>query len=70
MKNKKQFLVSINTLMYSWGSEAPAEVIWGLNELLDWLEDEYNMHIPMRFQEDNVDNKNEELIQYLEDNLI
>jgi len=24
------------TLLYSWGSDAPPEVIWALNDLLDY----------------------------------
>lgn len=27
----------ISTLLYSFGSEAPEEVFWGINELVDWL---------------------------------
>lgn len=29
----KQFF---STIMYSWGSDTPQEVIWGLNNLLKW----------------------------------
>jgi len=27
------------TFLYSYGSECPAEVIWGINEMVDWLKD-------------------------------
>ena len=26
-----------STILYSWGSDTPQEVIWGLNDLLDWV---------------------------------
>jgi len=42
---------SIKTLLFTWGSEAPAEVIWGLNEMIEWLEQEYNIKIDGRFEE-------------------
>ena len=30
MKEKELFIKSIETLLYSWGSDTPNEVIWGL----------------------------------------
>jgi len=58
MKNKDLFLQSIDTLFWSFGSEPPAEVIWGANELLDWYEKEYNVQLNIRFDED-CENYNE-----------
>lgn len=52
MMNKEMFFKSIHTLLFSWGSEAPAEVTWGLNELLDWYEHAYDIKFPDRFNED------------------
>lgn len=52
MKNKDLFLQALNTLFWSWGSEAPAEVSWGCNELLDWYETEYSVILGVRFEED------------------
>ena len=40
MKEKDLFIKAIGTLFFSWGSEAPAEVFWGANDLLDWFEKE------------------------------
>jgi hypothetical protein len=55
MKNKEQFLKAMNTLLWSWGSDAPAEAVWAANELLDWYELEYNVKIPLRIGEENSD---------------
>jgi hypothetical protein len=52
MKNKDLFLKAIDTLYWSWGSEAPPEVSWGCNELLEWYEAEYNVVLGVRFEED------------------
>jgi len=58
MKRKDLFLKAINTLFWSFGSEPPAEVIWGSNELLDWYECEYNVKLGIRFDE-NCENYEE-----------
>jgi len=52
MKNKDKFIAALNTLMFSWGSDAPAEAVWAANEMLDWVEAEYNVTIEQRFEED------------------
>lgn len=36
---------AINTLLYSFGSEAPCEVIWGLNEMIEWLNEKHKFSI-------------------------
>ena len=66
MKNKDLFLEAINTLFWSFGSEPPAEVIWGANELLDWYEKEYNVVLNVRFDED-CENYNE-VIEVIKNN--
>jgi hypothetical protein len=52
MKQKELFITALNTLFWSWGSEAPAEVAWGCNDLLVWYETEYNVILGIRFNED------------------
>jgi hypothetical protein len=66
MKNKDLFLAAIDTLFWSFGSEPPAEVIWGANELLDWYEKEYNVVLNIRFDED-CENYNE-VIEVIKNN--
>lgn len=51
MKEKELFIKSLNTLLSSWGSDTPCEVIWGANELLEWYELEYNVKLNIRFVE-------------------
>ena len=43
----------MNTLLFSGGSDATSEAIWGTNELLDWYEKEYNVNLCIRFQDIN-----------------
>ena len=35
----------INTLLYSFGSDAPVEVYWGINEMIDWLNDKHKFQL-------------------------
>jgi len=51
LKNPEELLEAMDTLLNSWGSETPSEAIWGLNEIVDWLEKEYNVTIEKRFDE-------------------
>lgn len=64
MKQKKLFLAAINTLLASWGGEAPPEVFWGLNDLLLWYSEEYQLGPLIPFDEDcsNI----EEVLKQLE----
>jgi len=63
MKNKKLFCQAINTLLWSFGSEPPAEVIWGVNELLDWYEEEYGVKLGIRLtEEEDLGKESEEII--------
>jgi hypothetical protein len=54
--NLELFINALNTLFHAWGSEAPSEVIWGANELLDWYEKEFNVNLNIRFNEEHIDN--------------
>lgn len=57
MKHKKEFFEAIDTLLYSWGGDTPSEAIWGLNNIVEWIEKEYNIKINNRFSEDPEDDK-------------
>jgi hypothetical protein len=59
MKDKDLFIKAIGTLFFSWGSEAPSEVFWGANDLLEWFEKEHNVQLGIRFDEENPDNYND-----------
>jgi hypothetical protein len=48
---KNDFIKALETLFYSWGSEAPPEAYWAANELLDWFEKEFDSKIDDRFDE-------------------
>jgi len=52
MKNKGLLIDALNTLFWSFGSEPPPEVVWGANELLVWIENEYNVKFKNHFSED------------------
>lgn len=52
MRNIDLFINALNTLFWSFGSEPPAEVIWGANDLLVWFESEYGVQLENRFSED------------------
>lgn len=54
MKEKELFLKALSTLFYSWGSDTPAEVFWGCNELLDWYEKEHGVTLGVRFDEEGA----------------
>jgi hypothetical protein len=64
MRNKELFINALSTLFFSWGSDTPAEVFWGCNELLDWYEKEYNVTLGIRFDEEN--NNFDEVINVIE----
>lgn len=54
MINKDLFINALSTLFFTWGSDTPAEVFWGANDLLDWYEKEYNVILNIRFDEENL----------------
>lgn len=64
MKEKKLFIKALETLFFSWGSDAPAEVYWGGNDMLKWFEKEHDVKLNIRFneEEENFD----EVIQAIE----
>lgn len=53
MKEKELFIEALSTLFQSWGGDTPPEVHWGGNKLLDWYEQEYNIALGIRFDEEN-----------------
>lgn len=65
MKNKQEFIKALSTLFYSWGSDAPDEVFWGANELLEWYEKEFNVQLNIVFErdEDTWEDNYEDVIQ-------
>ena len=73
MKNKEQLLKVISTCLYSWSSEAPAEAIWTLNDLLTFIELEFGFKAHTRFKEYHFDEdaseNNSNLIDWLKENL-
>ena len=73
MKNKEKLIISINTLLsikyIYFGTETSSEVIFGLNELLEFLEDEYDTEITMRFKEYDPQH-NEKVVEYLQNDWI
>lgn len=52
MKKPEFFIKALETLFWSFGSEPPAEVIWGANDMLEWMENEYQIEIKSEFKED------------------
>jgi hypothetical protein len=70
MKNKELFIKALNTLLWSWGSDAPAEVVWGANELLEWYETEYNVALNARLNEDpmKIENSYKKVVQSINNN--
>ncbi len=53
MKEKELFIKALSGLFFYWGSDTPAEVFWGCNDLLDWYEKEYNVSLNIRFNEEH-----------------
>ena len=54
-----------STILYSWGSDTPPEVIWGLNNLLTWAKSKgFKTHLCF---EESVQNDNETLVKELSD---
>ena len=40
--SKDKFIQVIQTLLYSWGGDPPQEAFWAANELLKWLQTEFD----------------------------
>lgn len=52
MCNFKLLEKAFSTLLYSWGGNTPSEAIWAFNELLKFVEKEYNINIVEFLNED------------------
>ena len=66
MKKVETFTSALNTLLNSWGSEAPPEAIWGLNELVGWVKEEYGLtELEIEFEEEDEDGTNSERLEQL-----
>ena len=61
--NKELLIKSLGTLFYSWGGDTPPEVIWGGNEILDWIEIEFNVKFIIRFSEEEDNYNYDEVIE-------
>jgi hypothetical protein len=55
MNNINGLIRLFDTLLFSWGSDTPSEAIWSANELIEWIESEFSVNIPSRFDETNPD---------------
>jgi len=42
MTDAEKIKNALGTLLYSWGSDTPNEVIWGLNELVQFFSEKYD----------------------------
>ena len=71
MKNKEGLINALSTLFWSFGSEPPAEVIWGANDLIDWIEKEFGVKIENRFSAvlDDMDQAYEAVIEEIKKKL-
>ena len=65
MKNKTEFFAMLSTLLGSWGGDTPPEAIWTANELVDWVEKEFDVKIDSRFIEEDYDSENDNVIAEL-----
>jgi hypothetical protein len=53
MVEKELFIKALSGLFGYWGSDTPAEVFWGANDLLMWYETEYKVELGIRFNEES-----------------
>ena len=62
---KEMLIKALSTLFFSWGSDTPDEVFWGVNDLLAWYEKEFDVQLNIRFERDEstYDINYEEVIQ-------
>ena len=65
MKNKTEFFSMFSTLLGSWGGDTTPEAIWTANELVDWVEKEFDVKIDSRFIEEDYDSENDNVIAEL-----
>ena len=52
MKEVDLFLTAIDTLLNAWGGDTPPEALWAMNDIIAWLNKEYNKHLPSLDEED------------------
>ena len=62
---KEKFIKSLHTLLYSWGSDTPPEAIWAANDFLNYYEENLGVVIPGRFEEDDENGSNIELMELI-----
>jgi len=43
----------LTDLLYSWGSDTPSEVIWGINAFIDYLNARYQINIEYMIEFDD-----------------
>ena len=53
ISQKELLIKSLSTLFFSWGGDTPDEVYWGVNQLLDWFEKEFDVVLGIRFTRDD-----------------
>lgn len=53
MKDKKGFIEFLRTLICSWGGDTPPEAIWAANDLIKWVEKEFDVVIGINLNEEN-----------------
>ena len=68
IKNGKILADIINQLMFTWSSDAPPEAFWILNDLIDFINKEYDLKEPYPFEGEDTEDltKFESLISFLE----
>jgi hypothetical protein len=52
MKNKGLFIKILKESLGNWGGGPPPEAVWTFNNLLGWLQDEYEITIDIWLDED------------------
>ena len=55
LKDPEKLLAAINTMLYSWGSDPYAEVLWTMTEICEWVNDEYQVNFPILTEEMHED---------------
>jgi len=63
-KDKNMIYKFLSTLLYSWGGDAPSEVIWAGNEFIDFLNYKYKFNIAY-LQEIDIDDNNSNIIEQI-----
>jgi len=69
MKEPELFKAALQTLCFTWGSDAPPEAVWAYNDLLVWAEKEYDVVLDDHLEEDlsNYDDVMANLTELLKD---